>query len=191
MSFRVEPRQILLVEGSNGSGKTSLLRILCGIRAQDDGQVLWCGEEIESLGPEYHEHTAYVGHTDGIKRDLTPRENLRVARALARPNEVEHTDQVLEQVDLYGFEDIPTRNLSAGQQRRLALARLLVVEARLWILDEPFTSLDRKGMQNFESIMTSHLCGGGMIVATSHHEIQLNGADTQRINLSNRPHGMS
>ena len=183
LGFRIETGQALLLEGRNGSGKTSLLRILCGIRLPDAGSVSWCGEDINRLGPDYHEHTAYVGHRDGIKQDLTPLENLLMARALGVPGPVT-AQEALEQVDLYGFEDIPTRNLSAGQQRRLALARLLVTSARLWILDEPFTSLDVHGIRVIEGLMESHTARGGMLAMTSHHTVNLNDTTVERINLS-------
>ena len=183
LAFRIETGQALLLEGRNGSGKTSLLRILCGIRLPDAGAVTWCGEDINRLGPDYHEHTAYVGHRDGIKQDLTPLENLLMARALGVPGPVT-AQEALEQVDLYGFEDIPTRNLSAGQQRRLALARLLVTSARLWILDEPFTSLDVHGIRVIEGLMESHTARGGMLAMTSHHTVNLNDTTVERINLS-------
>ena len=183
LAFRIETGQALLLEGRNGSGKTSLLRILCGIRLPDAGSVSWCGEDINRLGPDYHEHTAYVGHRDGIKQDLTPLENLLMARALGVPGPVT-AQEALEQVDLYGFEDIPTRNLSAGQQRRLALARLLVTSARLWILDEPFTSLDVHGIRVIEGLMESHTARGGMLAMTSHHTVNLNDTTVERINLS-------
>jgi heme exporter protein A len=183
LAFGLEPGQALVVEGRNGSGKTSLLRILCGIRMPDAGSVNWCGKNISRLGPDYHEHTAYVGHRDGIKLDLTPLENLAVARALGKPGETA-LEAVLEQVDLYGYEDVLTRNLSAGQQRRLALARLLVVDAPLWILDEPFTSLDRHGIGLIEGLLEEHTRKGGMLAITSHHTVNLVNTPVQHINLS-------
>jgi len=183
LSFRIEPGQALVLEGRNGSGKTSLLRILCGIRLPDDGKITWGGSEINRLGADYHEHIAYVGHRDGVKLDLTPRENLAMARALGKPNELE-ADTALDRVDLYGYEDVLTRNLSAGQQRRLALARLLVTNTVLWILDEPFTSLDVHGIEVIESLLDAHTTRGGMIAVTSHHAVNLKTAAVQRINLS-------
>ena len=184
LEFSVRSGEILLLEGRNGSGKTSLLRILCSIRLPDAGVVNWCGEDIQKLGADYHEHIAYVGHRDGVKQDLTPEENLRVARALGKANMNRSSAEVLDRFGLYGFEDIPTYNLSAGQQRRLALARLLATEAQLWILDEPFTSLDKHGIGLFESVMDDHLQTGGMIVLTTHHRVSFKGSSVHRINLS-------
>ena len=183
LSFRLDAGLALLLEGRNGSGKTSLLRILCGIRLPDAGTITWNGTDIQKLGPDYHQHIAYVGHRDGMKLDLTPRENLAMARALGRPNDLK-LDAALEKVDLFGFEDVPTRNLSAGQQRRLALARLLVTDTTLWILDEPFTSLDVHGIKVIEELLESHTAGGGMLAVTSHHAVNLKNTSVQRINLS-------
>ena len=183
LAFRVGPGEALLLEGRNGSGKTSLLRILCGIRLPDAGRINWCGEDINRLGADYYEHTAYVGHRDGIKLDLTPLENLAMARALGKPNATT-LEAALEKVDLYGFEDVLARNLSAGQQRRLALARLLVTDTVLWILDEPFTSLDVHGIQVIEELLDNHTSRGGMLAVTSHHAVNLANTAIQRINLS-------
>ena len=127
---------------------------------------------------------AYLGHKDGIKHDLTPLENLRVARALGRPSANAGFQDVLERIELYGFEDVPTRNLSAGQKRRLALGRLLITEAELWILDEPFTSLDRHGIEIVERLLDAHVAAGGMVALTTHHRINFDHDRVIRINLS-------
>jgi heme exporter protein A len=184
LEFTLTSGEMLLLEGRNGSGKTSLLRILCSIRLPDAGRVTWCGQDIQRLGPDYHAHIAYVGHRDGIKQDLTPQENLRMAQALGKPSPDNDIDGVLDGFGLYGFEDVPTRNLSAGQQRRLALARLRVTDSSLWILDEPFTSLDRHGIGVFESMMADHTAQGGMIVLTTHHRVTTHDTPVHRINLS-------
>jgi heme exporter protein A len=183
LDFTLLPGQVLLLEGRNGSGKTSLLRILCGIRLPDEGSINWNGTDIGRLGPDYHQHMAYVGHRDGNKLDLTPFENLAMARALGKANDMP-LEAALEKVDLQGFEDVPTRNLSAGQQRRLALARLLVTDTILWILDEPFTSLDVDGIRTVESLLDRHTAQGGMLAVTSHHTVNLDHSRVQRINLS-------
>ena len=183
LAFKLSPGEALILEGRNGSGKTSLLRILCGIRLPDAGHISWCSEDINRLGADYHEHTAYVGHRDGIKLDLTPLENLAMARALGKPNDTT-LEEALDKVDLYGFEDVLTRNLSAGQQRRLALARLLITDTALWILDEPFTSLDVHGIKVIEELLDNHTSCGGMLAVTSHHAVNLANTHIQRINLS-------
>lgn len=183
LDFRLDPGQALVLEGRNGSGKTSLLRILCGIRLPDAGSVNWNGSDIARLGADYLQHIAWVGHRDGMKLDLTPRENLAMARALGRPNDI-GLDAALDRVELGGFEDVPTRNLSAGQQRRLALARLLVTDTTLWLLDEPFTSLDVHGILVIEQLLERHTARGGMLAVTSHHAVNLHDTPVQRINLS-------
>ena len=174
LNIRLEAGQMLLVEGPNGSGKTSLLRILTGLRLADQGDVLWRGEPIDHLAGDYYEQVNYVGHHDGIKLELTCVENLRLARAMGIPSERD-IDDVLDQVKLYAEGETEVANLSAGQRRRLALARLLATESILWILDEPFTSLDRNSMAMFSEIFEQHLKGEGAIVMTSHHELSLPG----------------
>ncbi len=184
LDFRLHPGQTLLIEGTNGSGKTSLLHILCGIRQPDEGEVRWNGENIERLGADYHEAMSYLGHRDGIKLDLSPRENLEMARALGAANPDISADEALDRVNLYGFEDVPARTLSAGQKRRVALARLFMIRARLWVMDEPLTSLDRAGIAMVEDMVKAHIEQGGMAVMTSHHDMHLDEERLCRIDLS-------
>ncbi|VAW81122.1 ABC transporter involved in cytochrome c biogenesis, ATPase component CcmA [hydrothermal vent metagenome] len=183
LSFKLDPAQALLIEGRNGSGKTSLLRILCGIRMPDSGSVSWHGGDIYKLATGYHADTTYVGHKDGIKLELTAEENLVFARSLGTPSDIS-TANALEQMDLGGYDDVQAINLSAGQKRRLALARLLITHSTLWILDEPFTSLDTHGIAMVEAMAADHLGRGGMLALTSHHQVQLHDADIQHLNLS-------
>lgn len=163
---------MLLVEGANGSGKTSLLRILTGFRLPDDGDVLWAGQPIGKLGGDYFEQVNYVGHHDGNKLELSCLENLRLARAMGVPADID-PDEVLDRVNLYAYGETEVGNLSAGQRRRLALARLIATQAKLWILDEPFTSLDRSSIGLFEGLFVEQLDAGGMVVMTSHHAVSL------------------
>jgi heme exporter protein A len=179
--FELNPGQVLLLEGKNGSGKTSLLRILCGFREPDTGQVYWCGDAINDS--QYYADMAYVGHLDGVKKELTVLENLKVSLALGRPGQYS-IQQALNKVHLVNYDDVLVQALSAGQKRRLSLARLLITQNIVWILDEPFTSLDKQGIMLIESLMSEHCAKGGMIILTSHHDIDLHGVDVQRINLS-------
>ena len=183
LNLDVDRGQILLVEGKNGSGKTSLLRILTGLSLPESGEVLWQGDPINEVGPDYYEQVNYVGHHDGIKRDLTCLENLRLIQAMGIPSELD-LDEALERVNLYRFGDNFVSTLSAGQKRRLAMARLIVTEARLWIMDEPFTSLDKASMALFQTMFEQHLEQGGIIVMTSHHDIEMPDSDVIRLDLS-------
>lgn len=173
---------MLLVEGPNGSGKTSLLRILTGLKLADEGEVLWRGKSIQQLTADYYEQINYIGHHDGVKRELTCLENLRLVQAMGKPSGID-LDIALDRVDLYRYGDTEVRNLSAGQKRRLALGRLLVTESELWILDEPFTSLDKASMGLFKSLFEQHLRDRGLIVMTSHHVIEMPAAQVQHLEL--------
>jgi len=183
LNFEINPGEALVVEGRNGTGKTTLLRMLCGIRRPDVGDILFNGECIFALGSDYHMHMAYVGHMDGVKRELTAEENLRVADAIGRPGQL-NVVGALERVRLAGFEDVPVSKFSAGQRRRLALARLLVSKSELWILDEPFTSLDRHGVKLVEQLMAEQIDAGGMLAVSSHHDVDLGSADIRRLELT-------
>lgn len=182
LNLALSPGQMLVVEGPNGSGKTSLLRILTGLRLADGGEILWRGEPIDRLAGDYYEQVSYVGHHDGVKAELSCLENLRLARAMGIPSARE-LDDVLDQVDLYRYGESEAGSLSAGQKRRLALARLLATESLLWVLDEPFTSLDRDSMGRFAGLFDAHLQAKGVIVVTSHHAIDLPGAQLTRLEL--------
>lgn len=182
LSFELQFGQALILEGRNGSGKTSLLKLLCGVRRPDAGDIRWQGEDIYELGADYHAHIAYVGHKNGIKAELTTAENLGFAAGLGVPNG--GIAEAIERLELSGLDDTLARHLSAGQQRRLALARLLVTRSRLWILDEPFTALDSHGIGLVEKLCDEHLRAGGLLAMTSHHPVRLSEAEIVRINLS-------
>ncbi len=182
LGFALEAGEMLVVEGPNGCGKTSLLRILTGLRLADGGEILWRGEPIDRLAGDYYEQVNYVGHHDGIKHELSCLENLRLARAMGVPSQLD-LDDVLEQVKLYAYGESEVGSLSAGQKRRLALARLLATDSLLWILDEPFTSLDKASMELFSVLFEQHLQREGVIVITSHHDISLPTMAVQRLDL--------
>ncbi len=180
LQVTLEPGQMLVVEGPNGCGKTSLLRILTGLRQADSGEVRWRGQPIDQLGGDYCEQVNYVGHHDGVKRELSCIENLRLARAMGIPSAIS-LDEVLSQVNLYEYGEIEAGHLSAGQRRRLGLARLFATESMIWILDEPFTSLDQASMRLFNECFEAHLEQQGIIVLTSHHQFDL--SPSNRISL--------
>ncbi len=181
LNFHLYSGQILLIEGVNGAGKTSLLRILTGLRQPDEGELFWNAQALDDLGAAFYQDVTYIGHSNGLKDTLTAQENLRYVQALATP--ALSIDESLQQVHLNGYQDTLVRYLSAGQRRRLALARLLCTHKTLWILDEPFTSLDRVSIQLIEQLMTAHVKQGGMVIMTSHHETHLPATLVQKIEL--------
>ncbi len=184
MDLALAGGEFLHVHGPNGSGKTTLMRILCGLTLPDAGEVRWRGRPIRECAPEYRRELLYVGHANGVKLELTALENLRFQRALgAQPTDVA-LEAVLARLQLEGFEETPARALSAGQQRRVALARLLACRARLWVLDEPFAALDRAGQDMLEALLDEHLGGGGLAVLSSHQRHHFAGRQPRELHLS-------
>jgi heme exporter protein A len=177
LDLRLQSGEILLIEGANGAGKTSLLRILAGLSPPSDGEVLWCGHGIRHRRAEYHADLIYLGHAAGLKAELSPLENLRLWLTLAGlPGDVAVIRAALADVGLAGYEETPTRALSAGQRQRTSLARLLLSPARLWILDEPFNALDVAGIDRIRGLLEKHGARGGMAALTSHQPVALSGA---------------
>ncbi len=172
LSFSLDSGEMLHVEGENGSGKTSLLRILCGLSPPASGEIYWQGNTVRKNRTRFLENIAYIGHHAGIKGELTPLENLALVLKLHPTHSKADLSQILADVGLYGHEDVPARTLSAGQRQRIALARLLLQKAILWILDEPFTSLDVKGRAWLQDLLDHHLQRGGMIILTAHHLLE-------------------
>ena len=182
LGFTVSPGLAVLVEGSNGSGKTTLLRTVCGLMRAEEGEVRWNGAPIERDRLEYQAQLGYLGHVHGIKDELTAEENLRVAGSL-HGTRAPAIEAALARVGLAGLRHARARQMSAGQRRRLALARLLLGRVRLWVLDEPFTALDRAGMGLVEAMIEDHCAAGGMALMSSHHGVALNCASPVRVQL--------
>jgi len=172
LSFRLNPGELLHVTGRNGSGKTTLLRTLCGLTLPSGGEVRWQNRPIRQLGEEYRHELAYVGHAHGFHGELATIENLHLHACLARgqPDIVESS---LNRLGLAPQAKLPAKLLSQGQKRRLSLARLLVAERRLWVLDEPFTALDVSSVLLVNDLILAQLARGGMIVLTSHQELDI------------------
>ncbi|KXO10248.1 cytochrome c biogenesis heme-transporting ATPase CcmA [Marinobacter excellens] len=175
LSFSIVPGTLTRVEGPNGSGKTTLLRILAGLNGAWSGEIRWCGQPRGHDRESFLRNTLYLGHRPGIKPLLTPLENLRALMAGRRPVNDEVLVQALAGTGLAGYEHVPCRNLSAGQQRRVALARLLIADEPLWLLDEVFTAIDADGVQAIETLLKQRAAEGGAILVTTHHDLQVEG----------------
>lgn len=174
LSFTVADAEVLQIEGPNGSGKTSLLRIICGLRLPEAGQVMWQGESISANREDYYANMVYIGHLPCIKADLTVMENVRSlldTRSLTLSNVV--IEAALAKVGLASYEDVQGKALSSGQRRRILLAFIELSQAKLWILDEPLTALDVQGVDLMESMILEHREAGGSVVFTTHHGMQL------------------
>ncbi len=165
LSFSVSPGEMVQIAGKNGAGKTSLLRILAGLAQAEEGEVRWQGEGLGRARYQYHQDLLWLGHQPGIKTVLTAFENLSFYHA----NGAESLRwQALTEVGLLGFEDVPVNQLSAGQQRRVALARLWLSSQKLWVLDEPFTAIDVAGVDKLTQQLKRHTENGGMVILTTH-----------------------
>ena len=180
LSFALRPGGMLQITGANGAGKSSLLKVLCGLAAPDGGAVFWRRRDIRRAAEDYFSDLIYVGHQNGIKGGLTPLENLRCAAALGCAAPLLTPQRALEKIGLAGVGGL-CRRLSAGQKRRVALARLLLHRAGLWFLDEPRAGLDAAGARILDEIIAAHLASAGVaIIATHQPDIR---ADAQTLRL--------
>jgi heme exporter protein A len=185
LDFSLPAGTYLQVTGPNGSGKTSLLRILCGLLSPAEGEIRWQGENIRSLAEDYFTSVTYLGHRHNVKDELSAIENLRISNAL---NGIliskERAQEVLARMGLAGREALPARLLSEGQRRRVALARLLTSGTKLWLLDEILTSLDKGAVALIRSLIEEHLAGGGITIVATHQDLSVAAGSSQRLELA-------
>jgi len=181
LEFALNHGELLLLQGANGSGKTSLMRVIAGMLSLESGEILWDGEPVSRQRQSFHGALVWLAHQSGLKDDLTLVENLRFERAL-RPQSSVEPEQVFERLGIARLKALPLRSLSAGQQRRVALARILLADVPLWLLDEPFTNLDRDGRRLVTQLVEEHLADGGLCVLAAHQDVEIS-ATVKRINL--------
>ncbi len=184
LGFRLEAGELLYLQGRNGSGKTSLLRMLLGLLPPERGEIRWRGEPIRQLADDYRADLCYLGHQNAIKEELTPLENLLAAARLADEDlsEDEAID-ALEAVGLAGREDLACKYLSQGQKRRVALARLVKEKRPLWILDEPFVALDVAAVDWLSGLISGHLQQGGLCAMTTHQPVSIAAGAVRELRL--------
>jgi len=182
-SFRLEGGELLHVWGPNGTGKTTLLRVACGLLRPEQGAVSWMGRAIHSFAADYQAALAYASHETALKSDLTALENLRFTVGLKRAVEGAELRETLAKVGVGACADLPARVLSAGQRRRVAIARVLALRAPLWLLDEPYTNLDTDGAAFMSAMLDANVDQGGCAVVVAHHDLAL-GCRVRRLELS-------
>jgi heme exporter protein A len=185
LDFDIKPGSIVQVEGPNGAGKTSLLRILAGLSQPYSGNVQFNEQNIENCREEFHHQLCYIGHLPGVKGELTAEENLAFNLALHGYDE-SVAEETLAKVNLLGFEDANAFNLSAGQHRRIALARLWQNNSKIWILDEPFTAIDKAGVKKLEKLFLAHAAQGGCVILTTHQDLSIPQDKYQKLTLEYR-----
>lgn len=185
LSFAINAGDIVQVEGPNGAGKTSLLRLLAGLSLPYEGSISYVGKSIVQYAEQYHQDLLYLGHMPGVKAELSAQENLAFNLAMAG-GDSSLAEDTLAKVNLLGFEDVTASHLSAGQHRRIALARLWQSNAKVWILDEPFTAIDKQGVAALEQLFVEHAQNGGCVILTTHQDLALPENMVKKITLAYR-----
>ncbi|KEY91151.1 cytochrome c biogenesis ATP-binding export protein [Candidatus Photodesmus blepharus] len=185
LSFKIKFGELVQIEGYNGAGKTTLLRIIAGFGSCDDGEVYWNNENIAINRDIFHQHLLFLGHQTGLKRELTAFENLNFYQCIHAPdlNNRNIIYRALAKVGLVGSEDVPVAQLSAGQQHRVALARLWLSKKKLWILDEPMTAIDSQGTKILKKLFLTHVKEGGILMLTTHQDMFINNSKLRKIRL--------
>jgi len=172
LEFALNPGELLLLEGQNGSGKTSLMRAIAGMLSLESGEIFWNDMPVSGQRQEFHGSLVWLAHRTGLKGDLTLVENLRFEGSLRRQANTD-PEVIYERLGITRLKRLALRSLSAGQQRRVALARMLMAAVPLWLMDEPFTNLDREGRQLVMDLTQEHLERGGMCVMAAHQDIEI------------------
>lgn len=183
LSFTISDGELIQIEGQNGAGKTTLLRIIAGLGYADEGEIYWKGESIKKSREEFHSDLLFLGHHTGVKRELTAFENLTFYQSMHNQYDENAIWDALARVGLAGREDVAAGQLSAGQQRRVALARLWLSKQKLWILDEPLTAIDKQGVKVLEQLFMVHAKQGGIVLLTTHQDLFTDSNELKKIRL--------
>lgn len=189
LDFSLKGGEVVQIAGPNGAGKTTFLRSLCGLFDEWTGEMLWQGGALRVPDFSLRSQLLYLGHQPGVKKSLTAGENLRWlfgVQGVPFPGSI---SAALAEVGLEGYEDTPCYQMSAGQLRRVALARLYITKAAIWILDEPFTAIDRFGVQNLETLLQRHVSNGGLVILTTHQPLAIAGVRLIELQIADRDDG--
>lgn len=185
LDVNISAGDIVQIEGPNGAGKTSLLRILAGLSQPYDGDIYFQDKKVAQQREAFHQNLLYLGHLPGVKGEMTAQENLAFNLALHGLS-TDSAEETLAEVNLLGFEDALASHLSAGQHRRISLARLWQSQEKIWILDEPFTAIDKLGVEKLEQLFLQHADNGGCVILTTHQDLSLPAERVKKVTLAYR-----